>query len=203
MENLRVPDLITVPRSALQALAEWAYFPFCWDRISAKLPPRHPRWTSHNIHDDLLQSLQGERMAFLKGLFWKAEQAACRREKAMDPSRDLGASPSLELFMECVAEMDDPHWDEPLAPKDLAERKRKIKAGQAERATLEQEMEHPTPETVIGGMAMSGDIALFSIKENLASEDPETRARAQAEIPRLMAELQGLMPVVDAALAMT
>jgi len=47
------PDFITVPRSALQALAEWAYPGFS-DRTWAKLPAQHPRWTSHNIHDDML-----------------------------------------------------------------------------------------------------------------------------------------------------
>ena len=190
--------LVTVPRTALQAMAEWAYPMFAHDRIRAKLPAQHPRWTSWNIHDDLQVQLERERMAFLKDLFWKAEQEANRRERAMDPSRELGLTPSLEAFMECVAEMDDHNWDEQLAPKDLAERKRKIKAKKAERAKWKDEREHPSPESITSTMTTLGNTSLFVIRENLASADPEIRAKALEEIPRLMGALGKLMDSAQA-----
>ena len=93
METLTTDDLITVPRPAIQALAEWVYPTFIFARTKAKIPPAHPRWVSHNIHDDLWESLVAERMAFLKEIFWKAEQEAARRERALDPTRDLGYTP--------------------------------------------------------------------------------------------------------------
>jgi hypothetical protein len=192
-------DLVTVPRSALQALAEWAYPVFAWDRIRAKLPAQHPRWTSHNIHDDMCESLERDRMAYLKGIFWKAQQEAARRERALDPSRAPGHNPSLETFMECVAEMDNPSWDEPLDPKAVVEMKKNLRAKNAEKKAAlervnkwEQEREHPTPESAAKTMAHFGDTALFFIGETLASDNPEIRAKAQEEIRRLMVELQEL-----------
>ncbi|WP_243320410.1 hypothetical protein [Geothrix sp. SG200] len=182
-------DFVTVPRSALQALAEWAYPVIGADRVWAKLPPKHPRWTSWNIDDDLFEQLLRERMAFLKGIFWKAEQEAARRERAMDPIRDLGHCPSLETFMECVAEMDDPNWDKPLAPKEVTKRKKEIRAKRAEEARVKNAFEHPTPEKIVGTMTLLADTSVSVIKKNLASDDPEIQAKAQEEIPRLVAEL--------------
>lgn len=191
---------VKVPRRALQALADWAHFPFCWDRISAKLPPQSPRWVHHTFADDVHFSLQQDRMAFLKDLFWKAEQEASRRERAKDPTQTLRGCPSLETFMECVAEMDDLHWDEPLTRKALAERRKVVRAKNAEEraareliAKLEHEREHPTPESAATTMAQFGNISLFAIKENLVSSDSEIRAKAQEEVSRLTVELGKLM----------
>jgi hypothetical protein len=179
-------ELVTVPRAALQALAEWAYPVFAWGRIWSKIPAKNPR---ASIHDDLHSQLEQERMGFLKSIFWQAQQEAIRREIAMDPTRGYGGSPSLELFMECVAEMDNHHFDEPLTPKEMTERKKTIKAKKAERARLKNQLEHPTSEGTLKTMSFSGDIALHILKENLASGDPKIQAKAQEEIPRLMAEL--------------
>ena len=97
--------------------------------------------------------------------------------------------------MECVAEMDDPHWDEPLTPKEATNRKRAIKAKEAERATLRDALEHSTPKSIIGTMAFCGDMSLKFIEDGLANENPEVRAKAQEEIPRLIAELGKLNTV--------
>ncbi|WP_243301286.1 hypothetical protein [Geothrix oryzisoli] len=182
-------EVVTVPRAALQALAEWAYPVFSFDRIWSKLPPQNPRRAYWNIDDDLHTELQRERMTFLKGIFWKAEQEAARRERSLDPTLGLGHKPSLEAFMACVAEMDDPHWDEPLTPKEVATRKKLIKAKKAKQAGLENALEHPSPESTIRFITMAGDISIAAIKKSLASEDPEIQAKAQEEIPRLVAEL--------------
>ena len=198
METLTMPEFITVPRSALQALAEAAEPFFAWGRIRAKLPAQHPRWTSWNIHDDLEQALEGERLAFLRDIFWRAYNAAIERERVVDPARGYGGSPSLELFTECLAELDDSHWDEPLPPKVVAKRKRVIRAKNAEKARWMAELEQPTPETQSDSMSMAGDIALSLIRKNLASENPEVRASAQDEIPRLMAELAQLLDTAQA-----
>ena len=137
-QNTTNDDLVTVPRSALQALAEWAYPVFGYKRVWAKLPPEHPRWTSWNINDDLHEALMQERMAFLRGIFWKAEQEAARRERALDPSLDLGHTPSMETFTQCVAELDDPTWDTPLSAKEVKQRKKEIKAKKAQRERILQ-----------------------------------------------------------------
>lgn len=184
---------VTVPRVALQALAEWAYPVFASDRIWAKLPAKHPRLTSWNTHDDLHQELEQERMSFLKSIMWKASNEAIYRERALDPARGYGGNPSLELFMECLAEMEDPLWDEPLPLNSVADRKREIKAKNTELGRLVDELEHPTPETILKFITMTGDIALFNIKKNLADENPEVQAKAQEEIRRLMAELDKLV----------
>src|SRR5512133_2572193 len=87
-------DLITVPRAALQALAEWAYPLFAWDRIWSKLPAKRPRSDFWNIYDDLHTQLEQERMAFLKNVFHKAFSEAGNRERATDPARGYGGTPS-------------------------------------------------------------------------------------------------------------
>ena len=182
-------DMVTVPRSALQALAEWAYPVFASDRIFSKLPPKNPRRVSWSLDDDLHQALEQERMLFLKEVFWKAYNEACAREIAADPARGYGGNPSLELFMECVAAMDDPSWDEPLAPKVVAARKKEIKASKAKVSDWKHKLENPTPETQIRTMSLSGAIALQLLEENLGSEDPEIRAKAAEEVQRFKAEL--------------
>ncbi len=196
MEILTTTDLITVPRSALQALAEWADPTFALDRVRAKFPPAHPRWVSWNIHDDLLQSLAQERMASLKDIFWRAEHEASRRERALDPSRGLGHHPSLETFMECVAEMDDHHWDEPLTPKEVAERKKKIKARQEEEARLEREVERktePTAENLAGAVRAMAAFTLESLEWGLRAESDLVRTAAREETEALMVELGTLL----------
>ncbi len=196
METLTQTGLITVPRSALQALAEWAYPTFASDRIRAKLPPAHPRWVSWNSHDDLQQELEQERMAFLKQVFWRAEQEASRRERALDASREFGCTPSLELFMECVAEMDDHHWDEPLAPKEVAEWEKKIRAKQEEEARLERRMEQkkePTPENLAGAVRAMAAFVLESMEWGLQAESDLVRTAAKHETEALMVELGTLL----------
>lgn len=200
METLTKPEFITVPRAALQALAEWAYPLFTWERIRAKLPTPHPRWTSHNIHDDMCEALERDRMAYLKGILWKAEQEAARRERAVDPSRELGLLPPLETFMECVAEMDDPHWDEPLTPKAVKELKKKLRAVNAEKEAAwermnkwEEEREHPTPESTRSLLDTLGDTSLLTIKRAMASDVHEVQAVAKEKIQELMAELGQLL----------
>jgi len=183
---------VAVPRVALQALAEWANPHFAFDRISARLPRQHPRYISWNLHDDLHVILEQERMAFLKDTFKRAYSEASKRERDVDPARGYGGNPSLELFMECVGEMEDPHWDEPLPLKEVAERKRKIKAGKAELAKWKKEADHPTPEHSIKSMTWMNDVFLFSAEKNLTSEDPEIRAKAQGETRRLIDRLQEL-----------
>jgi hypothetical protein len=182
-------EMVTVSRVALQALAEWAYPVFASARISSKLPPKNPRSVSWNIDDDLHQALERERMAFLKSIFWMAEQEASRRERALDPSLEFGASPSLEAFLECVAEMEDPLWDEPLTPKVVAARKKEIRASKKKVSDWKHKMEHPTPETRLSTMSLSGDISLHLIEENLGSKEPEIRTKAAEEAQRLLAEL--------------
>ena len=190
---------ITVPRVALQALADFARPDFAYARISAKHPANHPRWTSWNIHDDLQVELERERLVFLKEVFWKAYREAGARDLP-EGSHLAYDTPSLETFMTCLAEMEDPHRDEPLTPKEVKERKKKIRAKNAEReaaqewmAKLEHEREHPTPESAAKTMTHFREIALFTIKEHLASEDPEIQAKAQAEIQHLKAGLDKLL----------
>jgi len=96
--------------------------------------------------------------------------------------------------------MDDLHWDEPLTRKALAERRKVVRAKNAEEraareliAKLEHEREHPTPESAATTMAQFGNISLFAIKGNLASADSGIRAKAQEEISRLTMELGKLM----------
>lgn len=186
-------DFITIPRVALQALAEWAYPLFAFERITAKLPTRS-KSNFWNIHDDLHTELERERMTFLKDIFWKAYNEAGDRERAIDPSRGYGGNPSLNIFMECLAGMENPHWDEPMASKEVAKRKKAIKAKKAEEARVKKEFEHPTPERIVRTMTQLADTSLFIIKENLVNKDPEIKSKAQAEVPRLMAELNKLQP---------
>jgi hypothetical protein len=188
-ESKSKKEMVTVPRAALQALAEYAYPVFASSRIWAKLPPSHPRWISWNIHDDLHQELERERMAFLKEIFWKAYNEAWKQEIGCHKPNSAREDPSLERFMECVAAMDDPRWDEPLTPKVVAERKKEIKASKAKVSDWKHKMEHPAPETQIRTMSLSGDISLHLIEENLGSDEPEIRAKAAEEAQRLLAEL--------------
>jgi len=191
--------LVSVPRSALQALAEWAYPSFASSRIWAKLPAQHPRWTSRNIHDDMFESLERDRVSFLKNIINKAYHQARDREGLNKTIPISSGEPSLETFLECVAEMDDPRWDEPLAPKTVKELKKKLRAENIEKEAAwermekwEQEREHPTPESVSKTMAHLGYTTLFFIGENLASNNPEIQAKAQEEISRLQVALQKL-----------
>jgi hypothetical protein len=182
-------ELVTVPRVALQALAEWAYPVFGWDRIWSKLPAKHPRWTSWNIHDDLHTELERERAAFLKEVFWKAHREACERERAADPARGYGGSPSLELFMECLAGMEDSQWDEPLALKEVARRKKGIRTKKAEQAKLKDALAHTSVESTLIFITMAAGISISTIKENLASDHPEIKAKAKEELSRVQTEL--------------
>jgi hypothetical protein len=182
-------EFVTVPRAALQALAEWAYPVFGWDRIWSKLPAKHPRWTSWNIHDDLHTEFEKERAAFLKEVFVKAYYEARERERAVDPARGYGGSPSLEMFMECLAGMENPHWDEPLALKEVAERKKVIKAKKAERTRVKEALAHPSVESTLIFITMAAGVSISAIKENLASDRPEIKAKAKEELSRVQTEL--------------
>ncbi len=63
-----------------------------------------------------------------------AEQEASRRERALDPSLEFGASPSLEAFLECVAER-VALWDKVLDPTAMTTAVRlKAMAGLADAA---------------------------------------------------------------------
>jgi len=199
---------VTVSRRAIQALAEWAYFPFTWERISAKLPPKNPRFQSHTFADDVHSSLQRDRMAFLKELFWKAEQEASRRERAVDSARGLGEHPALETFMECVAEMDDLRWDEPLTPKALAERRKKVRAELAAKAAEQEvmdkwkrDMEDNSPERLAKCVRTLCRSALDPIRQGLEMEHELVREAAKDEARRLLTDLQELVSEMDETLA--
>jgi len=139
-------------------------------------------------------------MAFLKEIFWKAYNEAGTRERALDPTRGYGPDPSLEVFMECVAEMDDSHWDEPLTPKAVVDLKKKLRAKNAEKEAAREnldkwkyDLDHPTPETIKRLVGTIGDTALFTIKGALDSDSTEIQATAQERIRTLMAELGKLL----------
>ena len=185
-------EYVSIPRVALQMLAELAYPTFGWDTIWGKLPPRNPRRASWRIDDDLHRELEKERMAYLKEKVWEAHCEASRREEASGAVRDHKLCPALAVFAECLAEMESADWSEPLSKKDLERRKKKIRTRKAEIAEIEHRMENPTPEKLVESMQWSGDLTVYAIEKHLGSNIPEIQAKAREEVPRLIAALQAL-----------